>query len=388
MAVALFLMPACKQETGAPVITSVKNYTVAPNDTLVDRLVPGQFAAIEGANLQEAIMITFNGVPAKFNTALLSNNSAVVRVPDAIPFPLVAEGDMNKIRYVTSSGETTFDLDIIPGPPSISGISNENPATGAPVTILGVNLFQIESLSFGGNLITDYQLASDGTMLRFIAPELTQSGPLVIRTVAGADSTIFNVNDFSTGMLCNFDDISPIGWSGSGAKVSDSETEFPGNVGKYAVLQNDVVNPWDWAAWDGGRIIILDPVQWLPAENINDSLDTWAVKFELNVPKAWNGNSLFVSSEHNDYRILFEPWKDAVGNTFSFTTDGWQTITLPLSLFANDWGRGAAPANFTGLLDGPTGNSAIAIQTMNISDAPSATGLKAAVDNIRIIKIK
>src|SRR5687768_18371452 len=57
-------------------------------------------------------------------------------------------------------------------------------------------------------------------------------------------------------------------------------SDFPGNKGKYALLQNDALNPWDWGAWNSKRIIILDPVTWLPAANVSDPLNSWAVKLD------------------------------------------------------------------------------------------------------------
>jgi hypothetical protein len=368
---------------GPPQVLAIRNYAAAPNDTLVDYIVPGQQLNLIGFNLSGATQIEFQGIATDLESVIYTDSSAVVTVPSDLSGGDVSKA--NRIHYTTRLGTTVVPMRII-GPPLINHISWENPQEGSTVYLKGFNFLNIQSLYFAGAEVTSYTAPSD-SVIELTVPPLAESGPVEITTKSGTYTTIFNVNNGGNEVLCNFDDVSPVGWGGWGATVWDSSTEFPGNKGKYGVLQNGVVNPWDWGAWGGGRIIILDPVKWLPKASETDPLDSWAVKFELNVPQGWNGNSLFVSSEHNDYRITWEPWKDATGRTFAFTTNGWRTITLPLSLFRKGWGGTASPANLVDLL-GNTESNGFAIQTMNISSASSATGLKAAVDNIRIVKIK
>ncbi len=387
----LVLMSSCKDEIkDPPVITGVRNYASAPDDTVIQTLVPDQWVVLEGRNLKDAVQISFNGVPAEFNSGIFADNYAVVHVPAVIPFPSVPADKLNTIQYVTMGGETTYNLNIVAPPPTLLAVSNENPNPGDRVIILGTNLFLIEEITFAGASVDEFIGSDDGTMVALVIPELTQSGPIVVTTKSGVSSTIYNVNDVTTGVLCNFDDISPIGWGGYGATVDSSNTRFPSNRGKYGVFQNDILSPYDWAAWNGGRIVILDAVQWLPEENLNDPLDNWAVKFEINVPGEWNGNTIFVSSEHNDYRAVFEPWKNSNGTTSDFTTKGqWITVTVPFSGFYKGWtGDEGDPVTSITDLIGDTGTNPIAVQTMNVADGPTATGLEAGIDNIRVIKIK
>lgn len=369
--------------TGTPIISYVSTYDAEPKDSVVSVLFPAQKINLTGYNLNNVTSISFQGVNIDLSSIVYTDTSVIMQVPADLSGGDIAHA--NSITYTTSTGSVTFPIKIV-GPPLITYVSCENPSEGSTVYLKGYNFISVQSLTFAKTDISSFTLIGD-SIIGFTVPTLSQSGPVVVTTPAGTNTTIFNVNDFSTGMLCNFDDISPIGWGGWGADVKNSDTDFPGNHRKYASLHNDIIPPWDWQAWAGGRIIILDAVKWLPAANANDPLDSWAVKFELNVPQGWNGNSLFVSSEHNDYKITWEPWKKANGQTFAFTTNGWQTITLPFSLFMKNWGGTTPPADLTDLL-GSTESNGFAIQTMNIASANSATGLNAAVDNIRIIKIK
>ena len=56
--------------TAAPVITEIRNYAASPNDTLVDKIVPGQWIVIHGKNLKDAKQISFNGSSANFDHGL------------------------------------------------------------------------------------------------------------------------------------------------------------------------------------------------------------------------------------------------------------------------------------------------------------------------------
>lgn len=369
---------------GAPIISHVRNHEASPNDTIVDVIFPGQQINLVGYNLKDATEITFQGVAVDLANVEYSDTSAVVQVPDDLSGSDDELVDM--ISYTNRVGTGTYTIKIL-GPPIVTSISNENPNEGDVVRVFGNNFVSVESITFAGASVSSFDVAANGSSIELTVPALSESGPLVVTTPAGSFTTLYNVNDQTTGVLCNFDDISPIGWGGSGATVDDDPTAFPGNKGSYAILQNDQLAPWDWQAWNGGRIAILDSVTWVPEANVSDPLNNWAVKFEIYVADDWNGGTLFISSEHNDYRAFYEPWKGAGGTTAPYSTDGWRTVSFPLSAFYKGWGGDEAAASIADLI-GDTGVSAIAIQTMNIGSQTTATGLNAAIDNIRVVKIR
>lgn len=382
-----WMQSACKKEVteGAPVITSVRNYAASPADTLVNNISTGQWVVLIGHNLKNAVQVSFNGVPATINSVMFSDTSATVLVPAVIPFPSVPAADLNTIRYVTPQGATTFTFDIVAPPPSITGISNENANEGDSVYIYGLNLFFISEFSFAGTSITHYTTASDGTSIGFVLPALTQSGPVVVTTKSGKASTPFNVNDATTGVLCDFDKTNTFSW---GTGIDNSSANFPGNRGNYAVLSNGILPAGDGTWWGWQRSINTNDVQWVPADSLGLSLDDYALKFEISVPSAWSGTSIYVIKGYSfDYMARYEPWQGANGTVSPFTTKGWRTVTIPLSLFRSNDGKGSAAASLSTLL-GTSGNGAVNIQTKNFSALPSASGLQAAIDNIRVVKIK
>jgi len=383
----VWIQSGCKKETteGAPVITSVRNYAAAPADTLVNNITTGQRVVLIGHNLKNAVQISFNGIPATINSVMFSDTSATVLVPAVIPFPSVSAEDLNTIRYVTPQGATTFSFGIVAPPPTITAISNENANEGDSVYINGLNLFFINEITFAGTAITKYTTAGDGTSIGFVLPALTQSGPVVVTTKSGMVATPFNVNDGTTGVLCDFDKINTFSW---GTGTDNSSVNFPGNRGNYAVLSNDILPAGDGTWWGWQRSINTNDVQWVPADSLNLPLDAYGLKFEISVPSAWTGTSIYVIKGYTfDYMARYEPWQGTNGTVSPFTTKGWRTVTIPLSMFRSNDGKGSAAASLTALL-GASGNGAVNIQTKNFSASPSASGLKAAIDNIRVVKIK
>lgn len=378
---------ACKKERdgNGPVITHVRNYAASPDDTLLTAVLPGQWVVLSGHRLQGALEVTFNGVPASIKSVLFSDTSAVVQVPAVIPFPAVAAENLNVIRYVTPQGMTTFSFDIVAPPPVITGVSNENAHTGDSVYVYGTNFFFTEQVIFAGVQIKDFTAAGDGTSVGFVLPPLSQSGQVKVVTKSGADSTRYKVNDLTTGMLCDFDNINPFDW---GASLERNGTDFPGGWGTYAVLKNEILAGGDGTWWGSQRSINTKEVQWVPKDSLHAALDQYALKFEINVPAAWNGTTLYVIRNYSrDFLARYEPWQNASGTTASYVTKGWRTVTIPFSSFRSNDGKGVSAADLTALLTN-TGAGPVNIQTANFSASPTATGLYAAIDNIRVVKIK
>ncbi|MCD0465265.1 glycan-binding surface protein [Flavobacterium sp. ENC] len=392
MMLIIIMLTSCNNDddsNGTPVITEVRNYAAAPNDTLVNKLVPGQWVVLKGSNLKNAVKITFNGVAAQFDGGLFSDTYAVVQIPFVIPFPSVPQNQLNTIEVANASGSTIFNIDIIAGPPSLAAISNENPVEGEIVTVFGTNLFLISELSFGGVAITDYITKDDGTAISFPVSTIT-SGPLKITTASGKILTTFNVNDLTTGILCNFDTIGSMAW---GTSTSNNDPDFPGNHGWYPILDTGILNAGDGVWWGSSRSInIENGSEWVSATDLDLDIDQFVLKFELNVPGDWNGVSMFIIRDYNwDFLARFEPWKLSETKTANFTTKGkWVTVTIPLTEFRTKKdgidGTGNSATSLAELFG--TKKKTINFLTINTTDKATVTGLRAGIDNIRVVKIK
>lgn len=387
------MMTSCNNDEvsgGAPVITEVINYEAAPNDTIVNKLVPGQWVVLKGANLKDVVKIAFNGIAVNFEGGLFSDTYAVVQLPAVIPFPSIPENQLNTIEVVNSKGSTIFNIDIVAGPPALTSISNENPVEGEVVTIFGSNLFLVNEVVFSGTTITDYELSDSGTSISFVMPNIVSSGIVSVATASGTASTVFNVNSAAVEGFLNFDDIGSMAW---GTGTSDSSTEFPGNHGQYAILNNPILNAGDGTWWGWERSINTAAGQWVPTTDLNLNLDQFALKFEINVPGDWNGTSILFLKDYNwNFVARYEPWKISATKTANFTTDGkWMTVTIPLNEFRGSKdgidGTGDPASSLTELV-GDSGNGSMLIYTTNSGSTPTATAFRGGIDNIRIVKIK
>ncbi|WP_439489634.1 glycan-binding surface protein [Algoriphagus sp.] len=388
-AVMMTLMFACEQEESlpAPIITEVRNYEAAPNDTLINEMVAGQWVVIHGNNLAQVAQVTFGGIQANINQTFLTDGNIVVQIP-FIPFQSVPLEELNKVSAVNAGGSYTYSIDFVIDSPVITGVSYEFPSEGDSVYIYGSNFFYVEEVTFAGAAISEYGLSEDGTSIGFKSPALSQSGPVTVETGSGSYTTFLNVND-PAGMLCDFDDINTYGW---GANISNSSTTFPGNKGNYAILSNNGLNAGNSSWWEGGRSINTNAVQWIPEDKLDDPVGEYAFKFEINVPEQWNGTSLIVLKDFNwAYVARYEPWNLGNNKTTPFTTKGnWITVTIPFSEFRNkpNGGKDGAGESVGSLKDllGDSGNGSINIFSVNDSSQSSAP-MNIAVDNIRIVKI-
>lgn len=382
-----FLQQGCKKDnqsssTGTPVITNIRNYVASPGDSVLTSVGTGKWVVISGRNLRGALEIFFNGVKGSFNDAWFSDTSAMVLMPEVIAFPLVPASQLNTIRYVTTHGETTFSFPIVATAPTISGISNESANPGDSVRINGFNFFFIEHVSYAGVEVTDFKASSDGTFISMAVPSsLSTGGAVSVTTKSGSATTFYHVHDYVTGVLNNYDGVNTFSW---GSATSNSSTDFPGNNGNYGILTASNIPAGNGNWWDGGRSMNTNPIQWIPVAHLQDTLNNYALKFEIAVNKPWADGSIQIVKDFSwTYFALYRPWKNANGSTMPFRTTGWQTVTIPLSNFLNN---GLPASTLTDLL-GPNGNGALNLTFMN-DGTTVVSDFEAAIDNIRIVKVK
>ena len=490
-----FLFASCKsEEITSPVITSVRMYNASSLDTLMsvgnsktDTLWSGgtgKYVAIIGQNLQNALSIKFDGVAAKFNSALFAQNSVVVQIPEII-FSTIDTTKLYTLEYETTTGSTTFSFKLgpsapviaaisdvfanpgdsvyiygnnlvlvqsfsyggtkitsfkpniagtslgfkMPSPapisgqvvvttktgttnfkiaaiPTITGISNENADAGDSVYVYGTYLKSIQSFTFSGAPITSYKLSSKGNSIGFVLPSSVTAGSATITTAFGTVTTAYDVNniyniknagDATTGVLANMVWGNAFGWKwyggsnlsvvSNGGWITDCP-EMTGNTGMFMSIKEDPL-----AAEIKGKEIPIGDAQWVPTANLNDAVGDWALKFEVNIPKPWNGGSVCIKSGFTDsYVARSEPWQITSTSTAAYSTKGWITVTIPLTEFrAKDAklgeGKGASVAKLTDLL-GPTGKTGCTIFINNYGTSTTTTGFYGGFDNIRVVKIK
>lgn len=389
--------------TGAPIISHVRNYAATPKDTIVAALYPAQQINIVGFNLKSATKIAFQGIEVNLSSVVYTDTSVIVNIPADL-----SGGDAslaNTISYTTKLGSFIYAIKIV-GPPIITTISYEIPKVGDSVYVYGNNFISVKSLSFAGTTIASYKVISDG-VIGFTAPSLSNDGgPVVIETQAGTFTTAYKVNDINyingggVGIIANMEWGDYFGyawWGGANLTSSDPNSGWPPynadygvGLGMYLELKSNVLN--GGAGDDGNAIRINDAkAGWVPTANLNDPGNNWALKFEINVAKAWKGGTLCIKSSNGDYMARYEPWKISSSKSVAYTTKGWQTVTIPLSEFRKTdatlgEGKGASITKVSDMLDVSSGNGNLKLYLHNYGTSATETSFGAGFDNFRVVK--
>jgi len=381
---------SCKKDNneGQPVISQIRAIAPAPNDSILKKAGPGQWIVIQGANLAGATQILFNGYPATFNSALFSPNNAVVLIPADMPFATLKPDDLNTIKLFTPAGSVTYAFPIEPPAPVIVAMSNEYAAAGTKVTILGNNFFYIDKVVFPGGITAATGIVSNasGNLLEVTVPAgITTGGTIQVVNRYGTGTSLLLFNDFTTGVLQNYDNVSNYDW---GAGNSNSSA-YPGNHGYYGVIKATGVSGGDFGWWNGDRSVNTKSVHWVASENLSQPLSNYAVKFEINITKPWKNGTLFILKDYSwNFVARLEGWKKPDGTSADFTTTGWQTVIVPLNYFkskANGQdGTGDPAASMSALLGSGSGSFHMFFVNPGTT---TVTDFEAAVDNFRVVKI-
>nr|WP_294796587.1 glycan-binding surface protein [uncultured Mucilaginibacter sp.] len=365
----------------APVISAVSDVFANPGDSVY----------IYGSNLVLVQSFEYGGTKInsfKYNTW-----------GTALGFLMPAATPTKQIKITTKSGTA---VSVINATPTIAAISNANANAGDSVYVYGAYLKTVQSISFGGAVITNFIEGPRGSYVKFRAPASNSyaSGPVTIVTSFGTVSTPYKVNTQTgdkVGLLADFEwgDNFGYAWWGDIKLAFGPIADFNGSMG----TNNSMHIYFDSPALAGGASLYA-PLgnsntgnHWLPAANIADPPSNWALQFEISVAKPWNGGTLYIRTDFagDNYVARLEPWKVPGSNTpVAFKTKGYQTVTIPLSEFkskVNTLGDGQSITQINQLL-GPTGANSYNMTLKNFSTSPTAAGFYIAIDNIRVVKNK
>jgi len=369
----------------APTVTAISNVFASPGDSVY----------LYGANLVLVQHLVYGG------TTIQSFKSSLDGT--ALGFLMPAQTPTDQITVTTKTG--TVNSKIV-ATPTIISVSDENAMPGDSVYIYGTYLKNVQTLTYAGAAITSFTTSNDAKSIGFVMPSISQSGPVSVTTKFGTGTTVYNVNDYMTGVIANMEWSGPFGygWNGGGLYTGTPPADWRGydaafsgittNASQYVVLKTDVLKAGEGAAgWPPTyEIYFSGGTQWVPAANLSDSPSNWALKFDVSVPQAWNGGTIDIVTGVGGYIARWQPWQKTASATAPYTTKGWITVTIPLSSFrASDptlgEGMGASVSQIVGLI-GPTGNPNWTVYIHNYGSGATATGFYGAFDNFRVVKIK
>lgn len=326
----------------------------------------GQTIRVEGSGLYGVKKVYVNGYETYFNRALVTDNNMIFQLNSKTPVSEAEESVRNKIRFVKDGAETTYPFTIRAASPSVSRVDNTLPQAGEKVTVYGANLHEtLKATLPGGVEVTDITTDPDGEWYSFTMPAgVTESGSITSEGANGTAVTpaFFNENG---AYILDFDGKGTHGfwsWKETGSMTDDEhdvvmDPVAGSNRGKCAQLVPQRL--LDSA--DGGILSGKPRVaEWWTGGN-DDTADDWsrmydiipaetpvsevALQFDVYCPEIWSGTGYVQISMINNYNIsgigtdddgtnnlvgFWVPWIDG-SETKPFSTEGWQTITIPLS---------------------------------------------------------
>ena len=378
---------SCKDEDGNPypdgegAVTVSKVYLLDASDTTgnKEREVSfarlGQTLRLEGSGFGGTKKILVNGYETYFNTALVTDNSLILSLSGSTPVAGADESVRNKIQFVKNSNTYACDLVIRAASPRISSISPSLPQVGETVKVSGYNLEEVSEITLPGDVkvtdgIVNAPEEETGEWFTFVMPKgVTESGSISITGANGQAISGAYFNDFDC-FITDFDGKGELG-SWSATWKTDDLVDDPLNTGrgKVAMLiphlgETDAkyengINPgvdhiefWATAGNDNANDDWTRMTSKIPAET---SLSELAIQFDIYVDGVWNETGqleISLANNLNSYgygsanaspgnsgvvsgAAVWIPWFDKSNpEVFTpYTTDGWQTVTIPFTDF-------------------------------------------------------
>jgi hypothetical protein len=391
----LALFSCEKDQVGPPTIERVRLLDSTKRDSFFVSSLPGTIVVIQGQGFNGLLKVYFNEFDAPFNIALNTDKNITILIPEDAPTEATDPNVTNNIRIITDHGEATYQFSIVAPPPAITGASNENALPGAEIVLTGTNLYLLSDITFpGGIAATNFTANADGTEVTVTVPAGVTTGGVINITGqfgSGISSFVFNnIKAPTTGFLANFEDGDPyFGWQWWGGIKSNNASAFPGNTGNYIEIKPGTINAGDGSWYSDNRAVMVDSDPWVATADMDEPIDNYALKFEIYVKNAWkNGSIMIVPNGNFNIMARYAPWETS--SSGQFITTGWRTVTIPLSRFLSGTGSynpsGTPPANFAALTGGSNSTS---VQLMLFNDSTTPlSNFNAAVDNVRIVKVK
>lgn len=341
--VALFsgvLFQSCDDDDDSGAIPSIKYVRMTDpllSDSLITHAFMGTTIVFIGDNLQDVKEVWFNDKKAKLTTSFITANSLVLTIPKEIP-----EAVTNQVRLITQSGvEGVYDFVVdVPGP-ILDAMLCEFVADGDIAELQGNYFIDNDEkpleVYFPGNVkaeVVDVTL----NKVRVKVPAGVSSGPVSMKTIYGSSRSTFMFRD-DRNVIINYDNLTTSGsWRGGTTMESEQSLD-----GKYLVMKASF---GDNAGSEDGNVSEL----WSDANGrpegslLPGDPENYVLKFEANVIE-WSGAYLNVcwgpwassvgGFQNQLYwadinaRGLWKPWEGT--SSGSFKTDGWITVTIPLS---------------------------------------------------------
>lgn len=349
-----------KKSSGSPEISYIRVPDIASADSLIDGAFLNSTICIVGNNLKSVHKIFFNDQAAILNTSFITDNALIVNIPKNIPATVT-----NKMYLINYQSDTlAYPFNVKVPAPIVSAMKCEYVADGDVAVITG-NYFIDDpnvplTITMAGNIPVEEIRSVSLNSVEFVIPEGAQSGYVNVSSIYGTSRSKFQFRD-ERGIFLDWDNLNAAGGWRSGVIEESGESIS----GKYVNLHGNEL-PGDLSDFseDYYSFNLWGTANGRPEGDFFDATDlsSLQLKFEVNVRTPWSANALqiiftpWATTGTNSYiadgtipRALWIPW----ANTGSYQTDGWITISIPMTDFKYDReGKSldlASPGNYGGL---------------------------------------
>jgi hypothetical protein len=360
--------------SGAPVVHYIRSTDPAKSDSLIVGSFMGSLIAIVGDNLGGTRELWFNDQQAALNPTYITNTSILVNVPSTVPTEVT-----NKMRFVFADGsEMLYDFSVNVPAPQLDAIKCEYVPDGGTVVINGDFFFEPIKVVFPGDLEAQVTLL-EKTKLEVTVPDGAGAGPISVQTNFGKVNSNFIFRD-SRNILLDYDSKIHETWT---APIGDADPAPCAD--KFAFFKHAADGAWMWTNE-------LTMQYWAPRGRGNIPVATGDIndlvfKFEANVPTEWKDvrMEIFFGPYAEDHGrdvpgTVFARWRPWVDSPY--TTDGWVTVSIPLTEFKygkDDPDEPAGTRKIENL------SSLTNVTMMLFGPAEGTNPVHIAIDNVRIV---
>ena len=386
---------------GTPVVRYVRPCDASISDSLLAGAYLGDRVAIIGEQLAGVTEIYFNDQKVKLNPNFVTENAIILDIPSGIPG---VKQDL--IKLYTSTDSCYYSFETLVPKPTVSSMDCEFVTDGDVAYIHGLYFVNDGAsplkVTFKGNKEAEI-ISQDLNNLTVRIPAGAQPGPVTVTSVYGATVSSFWFRD-NRNIILDFDHTYPDGGYYHGWHGGAGYSSVGGINGQYLIFTGEMTDDkWDDSkfGYEKWTYLPTDP-DFVDAGKLAD----YVLKFEVNVSDVWsaaalqiiftgaqdvllnwqNGNGLTYSStwgSANGYigdtswpRALWMPWT----STGSFKTDGWITVSIPMTDFKYNSSGGTAAPKGAGHYSGIT----LFVNGGGVSGTPCTPTFN--IDNVRIVK--
>lgn len=336
-----------------PLIRYVRLTDPEKSDSLVTHAFMGNTVALMGENLGAVTEVWFNDQSALLNTSFITDNSIIVTIPNEIP-----EVVTDEIKLITKGNvEATYGFGVDVPAPIVNSMLCEYVSDGDDAVIRG-NFFLDDpnkplQVFFPGNLEAEIKSISIDEIVVTV-PDGAGVGQISVKSLYGSTRSSFYFRD-DRNIILDWDVLNAAGGWRSGV-IGNSNPD--GIVGNYVRFQGDMPadasSKWDedsfsFNLWNQSNGRSNEPFY-------SGDMSSAVLKFECYVVEPWKSaamqmiftpysvaNTNSYIGDSNTPRALWSPWTD----TGSYQTEGWTTVSIPLSNFKYTPDGGACPNPLT-----------------------------------------